>query len=216
MPMSRREFDGFYRAHLRRVRALLRRKSWKLQKADQDNVAQDVWASVITSWPETPPDSERAYLTTMVVNAVRKFYRTANKKSEDQRLNDALEDEGHSGPIDCRLIDRTNVAGDVERARLKERFEFIAATLPPADAVIFRRMMVDVDEVPKKDRDRVLAKVRELMKLPKRPRSIEYPDDIEAPSHCGRTVRRLKEERLEAANHDDEWNETSEELDAAE
>lgn len=214
MPMSGHEFDRFHRAHLSRVRALLSRKSWKLQQADQDNIAQEVWLSVIRSWPETPRDSDRAYLTTMVVNAVKKFYRDANKKKEDQRLNDSLVDEGASGPIDCRLVDRVNVADDVERARLNQRFEAIARALPPADAEIFRRMMLDVDDVPKKDRVRVLAKVRALMKLPAHPRSVEYPDDVEGPSHCGRTVRRLEQERRVTAN--DEWDELTEELDAAE
>ena len=216
MAMSLRAFDVFHRAHLHRVQRLLALPRFKLQEADQKNVAQEVWANVLASWPETPPDSERAYLTTMVVNAARNFYRRFNRKNEDQRRNTPLEDEGPSGAIDCRLVARTNVADEVERIRLCERFEAIACALPAEDSAIFRVMMRDVDDVPKKDRDRVLAKVREMMRLPKRPRSIEYPDDVEGPSHCGRTVRRLEQEQRAAAVNDDDWNETTEELDAAE
>jgi DNA-directed RNA polymerase specialized sigma24 family protein len=214
MPMSRRDFDRFHQAHLPRVRRILELPRWKLQPADQENVAQAVWVKVLTRWPDTPPDSERAYLTTIIVNAIRAHYRRNNRKTDDERNNDALIDEGASGPLDCRLVDPVNVAEEVDIMRLRGRFDEIARLLDRADAEIFRRMMIDVDDVPKKDRDRVVKAVRVLLRLSAKPHSVEYPDLVEGPSHCGRALRRIKDEKRGAAN--DDWDEPTEELDAAE
>jgi DNA-directed RNA polymerase specialized sigma24 family protein len=215
MPMSRSEFERFHRAQLPRLRRILALDRWRLQPADQASVAQDVWLKVLTRWPEKPPENERAYLTTIIVNAIREHYRKNHLKKNDERANVAIIDEGDSGPIDCQLVDSVNVSEDVDVLRLRERFEEIAALLKPADADVFRRMMVDVDEVPKRDRDRVVKAVRVLLKLSARPRSVEHPDR-EGPSHCGRALRRIKEEQRADAANDDNWDEPTEELDAAE
>lgn len=211
MGMSRRELEGFHRAHHAYVYRLLERKSWKLQEADRHDVAQNVFRSVLTSWPSPQPLNERAYLTTMVVNAVKAHYRKNNRVTADRRLNVSLVAEEPSGPIDIQLVDSVDVADEFSVARLRQRFEAIARALSPADAVVFRRMMVDTDDVPVKEQRRVIAAVRKLMNLPSRPPSIEYPDLVEGPSHCGRTVRRLEaDKRCRGHVHYDE------ELDAAE
>lgn len=124
--------------------------------------------------------------------------------------------EDASGPIDVRLVDRIDVADEVAMRRLHQNLERIARALPPADADIFRRMIVDVDDVSAKDRNRVIAAVRKLINLPSRPRSVEYPGEIvEGPSHCGRTVRRLDQEQRHASEDSDSRSEEAE-LDAAE
>lgn len=211
--MSSREFEGFYRAHRHYVRRLLAKhgERWNLQPADQDDVAQIAFRNVLTSWPVPRPAVDRAYLTTMVVNAKNEVHRRKNKVTCDQRKNVPMIVEDASGPIDVELVDRIDVADEVGMRRLHHNLERIACALPPADGEIFRRMIVDVDDVPAKDRSRVIAAVRKLINLPSRPRSVEYPGEIvEGPSHCGRTVRRLEAEERAANGFDDEA------LDAAE
>lgn len=100
--------------------------------------------------------------------------------------------EETSGPIDMELVDSVDVADEVGWARFHKNLDRIARELSPADEAIFRRMIIDVDDVPAKERNRVIAAVRKIMELPSRPRSVEYPGEIvEGPSHCGRTARRL-------------------------
>jgi DNA-directed RNA polymerase specialized sigma24 family protein len=212
--MSRCELEGFYRAHVHYVRGLLRKKSkrWRLQEADQEDVAQNVFRSVFTSWPSPQPLNERAYLTTIVVNAAEEHHRRKNKVTCDQRLNVPMVAEEASGPIEVELVERVNLEDEVGVRRLRQNLEKIARALQPKDAEVFRRMMIDVDDVPAKERNRVIAAVRRLMGVPVVPPSVEYPGEIvEGPSHCGRAVRRLEDEQRAANDEDAEY-----ELDAAE
>jgi DNA-directed RNA polymerase specialized sigma24 family protein len=207
--LSHDEFRVLYRSQAEFVRRRVARYKKHLQPADLENVEQNVWLNVLTRWPDESPPNVEAYLTDVVKNAVADVYRRAHRKKRDERRNARLVVDETSGPVDVGMIDPVDVAVDFERARTKKRVRAVALQLTPRDAATFDKMMEDFESVPKKDRDRVVAAVRAIMALP-RTASVENTDDVDGPSHCGRTMRRLGLDTDDGDVIDDEWADAAE------
>jgi DNA-directed RNA polymerase specialized sigma24 family protein len=208
--LDHRDFNALYRAHSSLVRRCVQHK--QIQDADQEDIAQTVWTQVLKGWPSPPPDDEVAYLTAVAKNAVRRFWETKFAKKRDERRTMALAEEDSVGPIDAKLVEKARVEGDVSLARLREHFHVIANKLPLEIRVLVRKLLTNPDAVPRRERETAIDALCQAMKLPARPRSVEYPgESVEGPSHCGRTARRLRQE--DAANGEDRGND---EEDAAE
>ena len=181
-----------YRAHAPLVRCVLLRFEDEIQEADRKDIEQDLWTKLVTSWPtDPPPDNDEAYLTGAVKHAVADFYRRKHRQKRDERKNVSLAVEEAPGPVDSNLVDPCDVPVDFERVRTSKRVRVIAQRLAPREREIFGRMIVDFDGVPAKQRNRVIAAMRDLMEVASTPRGFDDTDDIDGPSHCGRTVRRL-------------------------
>jgi DNA-directed RNA polymerase specialized sigma24 family protein len=210
--LSQRQVDALYREHADYVRFFLQRYSRRIQLADVKDIEQTVWENVVSGWNADPRESDRAYLTGIIKNAVPEFYRRKHAQKRDERLTQGLVEEGASGPIDLHLIaPDEDAAISLDIVRATKRLRVIARRLPARELAIYERFIAEPESVPAKDTRRLVAALKEIMNISARPRSVEHPDEVEGPSHCGRTLRRL-------GLHTDEGDATGEDemLDAAE
>jgi RNA polymerase sigma factor (sigma-70 family) len=186
------EVAALYREHAAFVRRFLRRYRRSVQPADLSDIEQNVWLNLTTRANREDLDKPEAYLTTVTRNAVIDFFRHKQKPVRDERKTHPLDDDRGSGPIALAYVADANPADAFERRRTRDRVRAIRGALDERDAATFDAVMAqDFDDAPKRERTKVVAMTKRVLALPAQPRSVEHPDLVEGPSHCGRTVRRL-------------------------
>ncbi len=196
--LATHEADAVYRTHAQFIRRYTKTHYGKrLQAADIEDVIQTVALNVVRGWPSPPPRNPEAWLTTTIQHVVAERHRNSTMQKRDVRRSEPLIEEGDSGPINGGLVADDDVPADFERFRTKKRVRLIAAQLPQKELMIFHRMLRDWDAVPSKDRRRVVAALRDLLRIDET--NEEAGLIVEGPSHCGRTTRRLDLDEDEAA-----------------
>ena len=191
--LNRSEVAALYRDHAPFVRYFLRKKARRTQLADLEDIEQNVWTKITARWPEKPPPSARGYIVGIIKNAIPDFYREKHADMRDERVTDPLAVVGISGPMERAVIDvADSPSSSFERRRTAQRVREIAAKLPDAEAAIYARFIADDESISKKELMRLQSAMRKLIGLRAQPHSVERPDLVEGPSHCGRAVRRLR------------------------
>lgn len=201
--LARVEVAALHRFHDPLVRGLL--ATSKLQRADQENVAQTVWLNVVRLWPEPAPDNAAAYITDMTRNAVAAFYRQQRRKKCDVRRTTRLMTEERSGPIDVGLVRDDDSETRVSRAFLRRHLALIATKCGADLAEIVCRLIAE-KPVSAAERRRAIAALRRAMGVRAQPRGTQPRTELIEPySQCGRAARELE---AEADDDDEDENES--------
>jgi hypothetical protein len=183
-----------------------------LQEADRKDVEQTVWLNMLTRGKREELDKPEAYLTTVTRNAVTDFFKRKHQPCRDERQTLSLDDD--DGGMELPDERPANPADAFESRRTRLRVRALRGALTEKEAACFDAVMAqDFNDAPKKEQTKVVAIVKRVLALPVRPRSVEHPDPLDGPEHCGETVRRLRlvvDQRRDVAPVEDPY------LDAAE
>jgi DNA-directed RNA polymerase specialized sigma24 family protein len=188
--LSPAEVELLHRAHAAFVRRFLRRYRRSLQDADLEDIEQNVWLKVATRAKREGLDAPEAYLTTITKRAAFDCFRRKHRPCRDERKTEPLEGSAAVGLADARAANAAEVF-DTKRTRCRVRA--LRSALSATEATTFDSVMAhDFDGAPTKEQTKVVAMVKRVLALPARPPSVEHPDPLDGPEHCGETVRRLR------------------------